>query len=96
MSRKKSELEDKIEELQAEIAELRATNKSLIRRLRKVDNKFDEDEYLEDSDIEKKYERLQQFICPFCKKQTMEEVEIAGRIFRKCDNCGKRTKAQKT
>jgi predicted nuclease with TOPRIM domain len=95
MSRKKSELEDRIEELEAEIEELRNTNKALIRRLRKTDSSFEEDNYLEDSDVQKKYQHLAQFVCPFCKKQTMEEIQIAGRIFKKCENCGKRTKAEK-
>lgn len=96
MSRKKSEFEDKIEQLQAEIEQLKTTNNALRRRLRKVDSSFNEDDYLNDNQIEKKYERLNQYVCPDCKKRTMEEIELAGRIFRKCDNCGKRTKAQKT
>lgn len=95
MSRKKSEFEDRIEQLEAEIEQLKITNNALRRRLRKIDSSFDEDEYLDENQIEKKYERLNQFTCPYCKKKTMEEVELAGRIFRKCDNCGKRTKAQK-
>ena len=95
MSRKKSELEDKIEQLEAEIEQLKSTNNTLRRRLRKIDSSFDEDEYLNENQIEKKYERLNQYTCPECKKKTMEEVELAGRIFRKCMNCGKRTKAQK-
>lgn len=95
MSRKKSELEDRIEQLESELEELKTTNNALRRRLRKVDSKFNEDDYLEDHQIEKKYERLNQYTCPYCKKKTMEEIEIAGRLIRKCDNCGKRTKAEK-
>lgn len=95
MSKRKSELEDRIEELEAEIEELRSTNKALIRRLRKIDSKFVEDDYLDETEVEKKYEHLKQYICPYCKKQSMEEVEIAGRTFKRCDNCGKRTKAEK-
>jgi len=95
MGKKKNELEDKIEQLESELEALKKVNKSLIRRLRKIDNKFDEEEYLEESDIKKKYEGLEQYTCPYCKRQSMIEIEIAGRIFRRCDNCGKRTKAQK-
>lgn len=95
MSKRKSELEDKIEQLESEIEELKTTNNALRRRLRKIDNKFDEDDYLEESQVEKKYQHLAQYVCPFCKKQSMEEVEIAGRIFKRCDSCGKRTKAEK-
>jgi predicted RNase H-like nuclease (RuvC/YqgF family) len=96
MSKRKSELEDKIEQLESELEELKTTNNALRRRLRKIDSKFNEDDYLEDDQIEKKYERLKQYTCPYCKKLTMEEVEIAGRFFKRCDNCGKRTKAEKT
>jgi len=95
MSKKKNELEDKIEQLEAELQAVKKVNKSLVRRLRKIDNKFDEEEYLEESEIKKKYEGLEQYICPHCKKRSMDEIEIAGRIFRRCDSCGKRTKAQK-
>jgi hypothetical protein len=95
MSKRKSELEDKIEQLESEIEELKITNNALRRRLRKIDSRFNEDDYLEDDQMEKKYERLNQYNCPYCKKNTMVEIEIAGRLIRKCDNCGKRTKAQK-
>ena len=95
MSRKKSEYEDKIEQLEAENEQLKTTINSLRRRLKKVDSKFQEDEYLNDDQIEKKYEYVKQYTCPSCKKKTMEDVEIAGRMFRRCDNCGKRTKAEK-
>jgi hypothetical protein len=95
MSRKKSEYEDKIEQLEAENEQLKATVNSLRRRLKKVDSKFNEDDFLEDDQIKKKYEYLKQYTCPECKKKTMEDVEITGRVFRKCTNCGKRTKAEK-
>jgi len=95
MGKHNSELEDKIEELEEELKQLKATNAALRRRLKKLDNNFTEDEYLDNTEIEKKYERLKQYSCPECKKTSMEEIEIAGRTFRKCVNCGKRTKAKK-
>jgi len=95
MSKRKSELEDKIEQLQAEVDQLKSANNALRRRLKKVDSKFQEDEYLNDDQIEKKYEYVKQYSCPSCKKKTMEEVEIAGRMLKRCMNCGKRTKAEK-
>jgi predicted nucleic acid-binding Zn ribbon protein len=95
MSKRKSELEDRIEQLESEIETLKVTNNTLRRRLKKIDSKFDEDEYLDDYQIEKKYEHLKQYTCPDCKKKSMEEIEIADRVFRKCVICGKRTKAQK-
>ena len=95
MGKQKSELEDRIEELEEEIKQLKVTNNSLRRRLKKLDNSFREDEYLNEDEIEKKYERLTQYNCPDCKKNSMEEIEIAGRMFRKCVDCGKRTKAKK-
>lgn len=95
MGKHKSELEDRIEELEEELKQLKATNTALRRRLKKLDSNFKEDDYLNETEIEKKYERLTQYNCPDCKKNSMEEVEIAGRIFRKCVDCGKRTKAKK-
>ena len=95
MGRKKNELEDKIEQLEAELRLVKKVNMSLIRRLRKVDGKFNEDEYLEESDIKKKYEGQEKYMCSGCKKYSMEEVEVADRRFKRCDNCGKRTKAEK-
>lgn len=95
MSRKKSELQDKIEELEAELERLDRCNKALMRRLKKLDNKFDEDEYLREDQIQRKYEKLNEYVCPYCKKKTMEEIKILNRTFRKCENCGKRTKAEK-
>ena len=48
MSKRKSEFDDKIEQLEAEIEQLKATINTLRRRLKKLDSKFDEDDYLED------------------------------------------------
>lgn len=88
MGKQTSELEDKIEQLEQELAELRSINKALIRRLRnsgslsegfesKKNNKFSKEE-----------------VCSKCQSE-IEEVEIAGRSFRRCISCGKRTKAKK-
>ena len=60
MSKRKSEFDDKIEQLEAEIEQLKATINTLRRRLKKLDSKFDEDDYLEDDQIKKKYEYLKQ------------------------------------
>jgi uncharacterized protein YydD (DUF2326 family) len=95
MGKHDSELEDKIEELEEEIKILKATNAALRRRLKKTDDTFSEDEFLDESQIQKKYENINQFLCPSCKKKTMEEIEIANRTFRRCVSCGKRTKAKK-
>jgi prefoldin subunit 5 len=51
MSKRKSELEDKIEQLESEIEELKITNNALRRRLRKIDSRFNEDDYLEDDQM---------------------------------------------
>lgn len=95
MGKHNSELEDRIEELEEEIKVLKATNASLRRRLKKIDNTFSEDEYLDETQIQKKYESINQHVCPSCKKPAMEEIEVADRSFKRCINCGKRTKAKK-
>lgn len=95
MGKHTSELQDRIEELEEELKQVKATNASLRRRLKKIDSSFKEDDYLDETQIQKKYEKLNQHVCPECKKKSMEEIEIAGRTFTRCVDCGKRTKAKK-
>lgn len=95
MGKHSSELEDKIEELEEEIKSLKATNSALRRRLKKLDGSFSEDDFLDEAQIQKKYEAANEYSCPSCKKMSMEEIEVANRTFRRCVNCGKRTKAKK-
>jgi hypothetical protein len=99
MGRKKSEDEDKIEQLEDQVRTLKSINKALIRRLKKLDKKFTYDE-LEDTETQTKFEvdkpRIKLMVCPFCKKNELEVFEIVGRKIGKCNNCGKRTKAEKT
>lgn len=100
MGRKKSEEEDYIEQLEDQIRTLKAINKTLVKRLKKIDKKFTYHE-IEESDIQTKFDvnekqlkpRLLQ--CSFCKKNELEYFEVAGRKIGKCNNCGKRTKAEK-
>lgn len=99
MGRKKSEEEDKIEQLEDQIRTLKAINKSLVRRLKKIDKKFTYHEF-DETDLQSKFKTeeipVKLFLCEFCRKNEVEEFEIVGRKIRKCNSCGKRTKAQKT
>jgi len=99
MGRKKSEDEDKIEQLEDQIRTLKAINKSLVRRLKKIDKKFTYHEF-EETDVQSKFRTeeviIKLYSCEFCNKTEVEEFEIVGRKIRKCNSCGKRSKAQKT
>lgn len=88
MGKQTSELEDKIEQLEQELNELRSINKALIRHLRSSGN------LPEDLKPKKDYKFSKEEVCSKCQSQ-IEEVEIAGRSFRRCVGCGKRTKAKK-
>jgi len=100
MGRKKSEEEDYIEQLEDQIRTLKAINKSLVRRLKKIDKKFTYHEF-EETDTQIKFDSNEKNIkprllqCPFCKKNELEQFEVAGRRIGKCNSCGKRTKAEK-
>lgn len=100
MAKKRKE-EDEVERLEKEIRELKTINRSLLKRLRKVDKGFDE--FIKDKSEDKnpklheKYEEEKKHPdCPDCRKGFIVKVNIAGRIFNRCDLCGWRTKTEKT
>lgn len=96
MSKKKSEDQDRIEFLEEQIRDLKSINKSLVRRLKKIDKKFVYEEFQENEpNLKFDQTTVRLKICSFCKKLEVEEFEVAGRKIGKCNSCGKRTKAEK-
>lgn len=97
--RKKSSEDDTIERLEKEIRELKTINRSLLRRLKKVDkgyHKAIEDDHEEESQKERtRSEKQYKQHCPECAKGVIEEVIVAGRKFVRCDLCGHRSRAEK-
>lgn len=88
MSKHKSELEDKIEQLEQELEDVKSLNKALMRRL-KAEGKLPEE-----MRPKQNYKFTKNEPCTKCQGE-IEEVEIAGRKFSRCVSCGKRTKAKK-
>lgn len=90
MARKKQD--DEVERLQKEIRELKATNRSMLKRLKKVDREYAEE-------FEKlKQERAQEedynsrpadrpVNCVHCGKGTIITIDLLGRKFQKCSTC---------
>jgi len=96
--RKKSSEDDTIERLEKEIRELKTINRSLLRRLKKVDKNYSksveeliEEPVYEQPKLEKQYKKY----CTECAKGVIQEVIVAGRKFIRCDLCGHRSKAEK-
>lgn len=97
--RKKSSEDDTIERLEKEIRELKTINRSLLRRLKKVDKNYSkeiEESYEEKTQQEPmSHAKVYKSYCTECAKGTLEEVTVAGRKFIRCELCGFRSKAQK-
>lgn len=100
MTKKIRREEDKVEQLERENRELKSINRSLLKRLKKVDKggskherrKKDEQLYIETQDDEED----NTFNCPQCSRGNLNKVSVAGRTFFKCLICEYRTKAEKT
>lgn len=89
MKKHKREL-DEVERLYKEIRELKAENRSLMKRLRKTNKgyyKLRDDEKIEDEDIPKEVK-----MCWDCGVGEYKELIVHNRRWRCCTNCGKRGK----
>jgi hypothetical protein len=100
MARKRKDDEDEISKLEKEIRELKSINRSLLRRLRKIDKGFHE--FLKDGVDEKEEKQSEQPVpsrrplCTNCGRSELTEVTIAGRRIKRCELCGWRSKAEKS
>ena len=92
MAKKKDDSE--IDRLEQQIRELKSINRSLMKRLRKVDRHYKEiiNEPEEDNTIEDKATKRS---CPQCTRGEIAEVNLLGRIFERCSVCDWRSKTKK-
>ena len=90
--------EETIDRLYKEIRELRSLNRSLLKRLKKVDRDYQKAlDSTEDEELPRKFEEAVQraIACPNCSKGLLQVVELMGRQFSRCDTCDYRSKAKK-
>jgi len=98
MARKRKDDEEEIIKLEKEIRELKSINRSLLRRLRKIDKGFHE--FVKESEDEKEEKQPEPATprkqpCGSCGRYELTDVTIAGRYFKRCEGCGWRSKAEK-
>lgn len=102
MTRKKQKRreEDEVETLQKEVRELKAVNRSLMKRLKKVDREYAEQIEKINQEIAVREhdsggEITRSIPCEHCGKGRIEEIDIVGRKFEKCTVCDYRRKVPK-
>lgn len=100
--------QDYVEQLEKEVRELKAINRSLLKQIKKLSKGINRQEYeealetVENGEKEEKINRRRTSRgdgrssrdgdCPHCGKGWIREVDINGRIFGRCDRCEHRTK----
>lgn len=89
-----------IDRLNQEIRELKSLNRSLMKRLKKIDREYyealentEEDDEIESAKFES--ETLKAIQCPDCNKGVLTVTTLAGRQFSRCNMCDYRSKAKK-
>lgn len=85
--------QDELERLQEEVRTLKSTNRSLMKRLKKLNKgyyKLAEEEKLDEEDIPQVVKKM----CWDCTVGELIRIEVGNRYFRRCENCGKRTKTK--
>lgn len=90
----KKRKDDEITRLQKEVRELKSLNRSLMKRLKKVDRHVDYEEFEnkeEDTSTKKKDKRIP---CPKCG-QPLESISVANRTIKRCTDCKYRSKAER-
>jgi hypothetical protein len=97
MSKRKNKEEDEVEKLEKEIRELKSLNRSLLRRLRKIDKGFNE--YVKEANHEEEEEPRtppeRRSLCSSCGRSELTNITVAGRCFKRCELCGWRSKTEK-
>lgn len=82
--RKKPDDEDRVEELEQQIRELKSINRHLMKRLKKLDRGFKYDEIYDEDDVSNKN------MCPDCSRGELIEIFIINRKLTRCEICGYR------
>lgn len=84
---------DETERLEEQVRELKSIIRSLEKRLKKVDRSYrrEEEVQLEPEPVHKSEK------CSKCEEGSMSTIVLSNnKTFKKCSNCGERTKAEKT
>jgi hypothetical protein len=95
----KKNRDDYTESLEREVKDLKALNRSLMRRLKKLDRNFKAIEELTDSERHEddkevaKEEQTKATRCPKCYQGKLVDVTFMNRTLKKCSQCDYRTKA---
>ena len=86
--------EEVIEQLQKEIRELKSINRSLMKRLKKVDREYHK--ALEEEESPRPKVKKEEFSCTNCGKgHLVDNKSIPGRVFKSCTSCDYRGKIEK-
>lgn len=84
--------EQYVDQLEKEIRELKYINRSLMKQLKKMSkgiNKLEFEQALERLDDEKEQTKAPRGkCCPECAGNRLREIEVAGRRFERCEQCG--------
>lgn len=91
MAKKKDDSE--IDRLEQQVRELKSINRSLMKRLKKVDRHY-KDVINEPAEPEQEKEGTKR-TCPNCERGEITEVDLLGRIFERCSVCDWRSKTKK-
>lgn len=88
--------EDEIDRLEKENRELKALNRQLTKRLRKVDRYFRKTLEIEEEEA-RKAPKTQKKVpdCSQCKDGFLQEITFMGKSFKKCNKCAFRTETIK-
>ena len=97
---KRSTEEDRVDELEKEVRELKGLNRSLMKQLKKLSkgiNRLEFEEALERLDNEQEISEKTKGSkdsgrkCPDCNSKSLNQFELAGRKFERCEVCGYRS-----
>jgi len=92
MAKKKDDSE--IDRLEQQVRELKSINRSLMKRLRKVDRHYKEVINEPEEDRGPQEERGKR-TCLHCSRGEITEVNLLGRVFERCTVCDWRSKTKK-
>ena len=88
--------EEVIEQLQKEIRELKSINRSLLKRLKKVDREYHKALEEEEEESPRPKVKKEEFSCTNCGKgHLVDNKSIPGRVFKSCTSCDYRGKIEK-
>jgi hypothetical protein len=95
MGRKKSDDEDVVHKLEKEIRELKSLNRSLQKRLKKLNKGYKAEEFDFEEKEKEDHRKDDSNKCPDCLKGHVVIIELGPRKQQGCNTCGWRGKITK-